>query len=428
MLDLEVASGSDQTFSHSDLRRTARTLPQLLSGTDLIFSGYSAVPNQDNMFAGSNFDYYDYDDFNVICRDFKIDGGIKPVKNEDIIRVRRLAGKALQAIFEELEFPPISNEEIESAVYANTSDDMPNRNRINDLKCANKLINGEINGLDIVKALYKKNFNDASNAIFNLLKQRCIGDYLQTSAVFDKNFNVISAINDKNDYTGPGTGYRISDDRWREIKSISQAIDTKKMYEEEDDSILSYDLQEAGIASKGKYEDEVVIGISAAFGDIIRKTILNIPHDKIMREIMAGIEEEGLKFRVVRILKSTDLGYIGLAAAKLSGSGIGIGIQSRGTCIIHQKDLFPLNNLELFPQAPLITLKIYRQIGRNAARYAKSVEVDPIFVENDPMARPKYQAIAAILHIKETRHMEVLQKEKGSSPIEINVVRKNRGI
>ena len=39
MLDLEVASANDQTFSHSDIRRTARTLMQMLPGTDFIFSG-----------------------------------------------------------------------------------------------------------------------------------------------------------------------------------------------------------------------------------------------------------------------------------------------------------------------------------------------------------------------------------------------------
>ncbi|MGB4314401.1 MAG: propanediol/glycerol family dehydratase large subunit, partial [bacterium] len=41
MLDLEVASGNDQTFSHSPFRRTARTMMQFLPGTDFIFSGYS---------------------------------------------------------------------------------------------------------------------------------------------------------------------------------------------------------------------------------------------------------------------------------------------------------------------------------------------------------------------------------------------------
>ena len=54
--DLEVASGNDQTFTHSPIRNTARMLMQFLPGTDLIFSGYSSVPNYDNMFAGSTHD------------------------------------------------------------------------------------------------------------------------------------------------------------------------------------------------------------------------------------------------------------------------------------------------------------------------------------------------------------------------------------
>ena len=68
LLDLEVASGNDQTFSHSDIRRTARLLMQFLPGTDFISSGYSATPNYDNMFAGSNFDADDFDDYNIIQR------------------------------------------------------------------------------------------------------------------------------------------------------------------------------------------------------------------------------------------------------------------------------------------------------------------------------------------------------------------------
>ena len=84
MLDIEVASANDQTFSHSDIRRTARTLMQMLPGTDFIFSGYSAVPNYDNMFAGSNFDAEDFDDYNILQRDLMVDGGLRPVSEEEI--------------------------------------------------------------------------------------------------------------------------------------------------------------------------------------------------------------------------------------------------------------------------------------------------------------------------------------------------------
>ena len=119
--------------------------------------------------------------------------------------------------------------------------------------------------------------------------------------------------------------------------------------------------------------------------------------------------------RVVKVLDTSDVGFMALQSAKLSGSGIGIGIQSKGTTVIHQKDLYPLTNLELFPQAPLMTLDTYRRIGRNAARYAKGEMVTPIESVNDPTVRAKYQVKAALMHIIET---EQLDPEKGMIPWE----------
>ena len=224
MLDLEVASANDQTFSHSDIRRTARTLMQMLPGTDFIFSGYSAVPNYDNMFAGSNFDAEDFDDYNVLQRDLKVDGGLRPVSEEETIAIRNKAAKAIQAVFMDLGFPAITDEEVEAATYAHGSKDMPARNVVEDLKAAEEMLKKRITGLDIVKALSRNGFDDVANNVLNMLKQRVTGDYLQTSAILDKNFDVISAVNDINNYMGPGTGYRISEERWEEIKNIPNII------------------------------------------------------------------------------------------------------------------------------------------------------------------------------------------------------------
>jgi propanediol dehydratase medium subunit len=102
--------------------------------------------------------------------------------------------------------------------------------------------------------------------------------------------------------------------------------------------------------------------------------------------------------------------FVAHDAAQMSGSGIAIGIQSKGTTVIHQKDLAPLSNLELFSQAPLIDLDTYRQIGKNAAKYAKGESPTPVPVRNDQMARPKYQAVAALLHIKETEYVQADKK------------------
>ena len=178
----------------------------------------------------------------------------------------------------------------------------------------------------------------------------------------------------------------------------------------------SMTLTEIGEARQGDTPDEVVMGIAPAFGASQRETINGLLHADVLREIAAGIEEEGLRYRLVRFRDVSDVNFIAQRAAKLSGSGIGIGLQSKGTAVIHQKDLVPLSNLELFSQAPLITLDIYRRIGKNAARYAKGQSPVPIEVANDCMVRPKYQARAAILHIKETEHVV-----EGAPPMELEV-------
>ena len=159
-------------------------------------------------------------------------------------------------------------------------------------------------------------------------------------------------------------------------------------------------------ARKGTDPKEVVIGVGAAFQKEITKTIGGIPLDDVLRNVKAGIEEEGMIPRVVKILDTSDVCFMALEAAKLSGSGIGVGIQSKGTTVIHQRDLYPLSNLELFPQAPLMTLETYRQIGQNAAKYVKGEQVVPVPCTNDPMSRPRYQVKAALMHIAETEQLD----------------------
>ena len=157
---------------------------------------------------------------------------------------------------------------------------------------------------------------------------------------------------------------------------------------------------------KGTDPNEVVVGIAAAFGKYQHENIVHVPHTQILREVLAGIEEEGCKWRVIRVYRTSDVSFVAHDAAEWSGSGIGIGIQSKGTTVIHQKDLPPLNNLELFPQCPLIDLETYRQIGKNAAMYAKGQSPTPVPMKNDQMARPAFQAVSALLHIKETEHTD----------------------
>ena len=222
---LECASSNDQSFSNSDMRRTARTMLQFLPGTDFIFSGYAAEPNYDNMFAGSNFDAEDFDDYNVLQRDMQVDGGLRPVTEEEVIRVRNKAGKAVQAVFANLGLTPVSDEQVEAVTYAHGSKDTLPRDVTADLIAAEEVLKQGITGVDVVRALAETGYQDVAESVLNMLKQRVVGDYMQTAAILDKNFNVLSGVNTPNDYMGPGTGYRVEGERWEEIKRIPHLID-----------------------------------------------------------------------------------------------------------------------------------------------------------------------------------------------------------
>ena len=115
------------------MRKTAKLMLQFLPGTDFITSGYSAMPKRDNLFGGGNFDAEDLDDWLVLQRDLQVDGGLVPVREDAVIAMRELAARALQAVYAELGFPPITDNEVAAAAVAHSSDDMPDRDVAADL-------------------------------------------------------------------------------------------------------------------------------------------------------------------------------------------------------------------------------------------------------------------------------------------------------
>ncbi|MBB3662390.1 MULTISPECIES: propanediol/glycerol family dehydratase large subunit [Prauserella salsuginis group] len=230
--DLECASGNDQSFSHSDMRRTARLLPQLLSGTDFVCSGYSAVPNYDNMFAGSNLDSTDYDDWNTIQRDLQVDGALRHVPEEELLAARSRAARALQAVFAQLGLPAITDKEVEAATYAHGSQDLPMRDVLEDLKAAQSVMDRGITGLDVIKALEASGYSDMARTLLSVLRHRVSGDLLHTSAILTPELETLSAVNDANDYAGPGSGYRPAGERWREMKRLRHVVSASNPEEE----------------------------------------------------------------------------------------------------------------------------------------------------------------------------------------------------
>ncbi|MYL12904.1 MAG: propanediol dehydratase, partial [Gammaproteobacteria bacterium] len=190
MLGLEVAAGNDALASHSSIRKTAKLMLQFIPGADFIFSGYSAIPKRDNLFGGGNFDAEDFDDYNVLQRDMQVDGGVRPISEDEALAIRRKAARAIQAVYAERGFPAISEAEIAAATVAHSSDDMPARDILPDLAAADVFLHGDADFVAVIRALQATGFADIAANILEMGRQRVAGDYLQPSAIFDADFRV----------------------------------------------------------------------------------------------------------------------------------------------------------------------------------------------------------------------------------------------
>ena len=400
-LDLEVASGNDAIASHSEIRKTAKLMGQFLPGTDFVTSGYSVMPRHDNTFGGGNFDADDIDEWLTIQRDWQVDAGIEPVAEDEVLRVRESAARAVQAVFAELGLPPVSDAEVEAATVGYDSSEMPDRDRAADVEAADDFLARGVSGLDIALALDRRGFGEVAEAIVSMQRQRISADYLQTAAVIDADGLVHSAVNDPNVYSGPGTGYRLEGERWRLLQSLPNVVDPAELLGSEADAEPV--VLEGEEAAKGADPEEVVVAVGPAFADTIRQTIADQSHRDVLEAICEGIRDVGAKPRLVRIRRTADVAFIAHAGAQLSGSGVALGIQSKGTAVIHRADLEPLDNLELFGMSPLYTLASYRAMGQNAAGYALGRRVGPVPTELDNFARAKLIVRTTLLHARETQ-------------------------
>ena len=375
---LESCSGNDSLMSESTMRRTSRTLPTLLSGSDFIFSGFGSIVSYDNMFGPSNFNADDLDDYLVMQRDWGVDGGLRSCDPTTLEAMRRQAAEATRAVFEYLGLADFDDEHVEAVVGAAGSKDLPDNDGVKVLSAARMIDQSGLTVLDVVTALAETGFTDLADRVLGMSRARVIGDYLQTAAIFDEEMNVLSALEDPNHYRGPGTGYRPTPERQAQIDTVRQARSVTDLVREQAAFAEPERLRVLGPSLVGADPREVVVGVSPAFGTKLFRTLSGMTIYDALEQILAGLEEEKCVPRLVRIADSIDLGSIGKSAAGLSGSGIGVGLQAKGTTLIHRRDLPPLANLELLSVAPLITAEMYRIIGINAGRHAKGATPSPM--------------------------------------------------
>jgi len=405
-LDLECASGNDARSSESEIRVGAKILPYLIAGSDLICSGFGSVLAYDNSFNPSLFNAEEMEDYLVLQRDFEADGGLTPLAEHRALDLRVRAVEAISAVLEELELGRPTQDMKNSVVMASGSADTRSYSPGEVAPISAAIQDREITVIDVIKALARRGFAPEAQNLLNVVKLRVSGDYLQTSAMV-RDGRVLSAINDPNDYQGPGSGYRMSETRRQDINDIRDILDQDVVLRAEAEHKGAESLRIAypvtGPAQQGGAADEVVIGISPAFGLNLFQTTAGHKLSQVLRVMVQGIESRGLRARVVRFRHTADTSFLGLSAARLSGSGIGIGIQAKGTAVIHSASRLPHNNLELFSNAPITGLEHYAGFGRNAAAYALGEAPEPVVVPTRGEAMgSRYHARVALIYAIET--------------------------
>lgn len=374
--NLEACTGNDALMSESDVRRTSRTLPILLAGSDYVCSGFGSIQRYDNMFGPSQWNAEDIDDWLAMQRDWGVDGGLRTAQPATLGALRRRAAEACRDVYRWLGLADFTDEHVDRAVDAVGSKDLGDPDPLVVLGAAQAVRSSGLGSLEVARALQECGYDEEAARLLDMLAARVHGDHLQTAAIFDERMHVLSLVTDPNDYAGPGTGYEPSAPRQAEIDAIRQARGVEDL--RADQSRWAGDQYSVvGPAGQGSDPRDVVVGLSPGVGRTVWRTLSGLTVIEVLRELLAGLEEEGCRARVVRVNATIDLGMVGLTAARLAGSGIGIGLQGKGTALIHRRDLPPLANLELYSMAPVITPDLYRLLGANAGRHAKGATPVP---------------------------------------------------
>src|SRR4051794_14829490 len=297
-LDLEVASGNDAIASHSEIRKTAKLMGQFLPGTDFVTSGYSVMPREDNTFGGGNYDADDLEEWMTMQRDWQVDAGIEPVGEEAVLAGREKGARAVQAVFARLGFPAGTGEGGAAATFGSSSRDVPDRDRAADVAAADRVMDGTVSALDVVRELDAAGFDDVAEAVLGMQRQRVSADYLQTSAVIAPDGTVHSAVSDPNEYEGPGTGYRLEGERWELLQQLPYVLDPAKTASSNGNMSTILTTHEATV---GDAADDVVVAVGPAFGDALGETINGLPHADVLRAVADGVREGGAAPRLVRV-------------------------------------------------------------------------------------------------------------------------------
>ena len=285
-LDLEVASGNDAIASHSEIRKTAKLMGQFLPGTDFVTSGYSVMPRYDNMFGGGNYDARDLDEWLTVQRDWQVDAGIEPLAEADAIAVRERAARAVQAVYEELGFPPITDEEVALAARCLDSRDLPDRDRAADVLAGDRVLAEGIGGLDVARALARRGFDDVGRR--RLRHAAAAGRRRLPPDLGDHRPRRPRRLGGQRPERLPWAGHRLPPGRGALGAPTPAAAHGRRDAARARHDNAGRRSRVAGPAERGSRQDEVVVAVGPAFGAALSETIGGLSHREVLEAICDG--------------------------------------------------------------------------------------------------------------------------------------------
>ncbi len=407
LLGLEVASGNDALASHSEIRKAAKLMLQFIPGHRLHHLGLRRDPAPGQHVRRRQLRRRASSTTGTSC---SATCGSTAASRRSPRSARSRCARAPRGRCRRCSgrsgFPPITDDEVAAATGAYGSEDMPDRDRVADIEAAQRLLHGPLTVLDVIAALDAGGFADVAANMLEMQRQRVIGDYLQPSAIFDADFRVRSALTDPNDYRGPGTGYRVDGERWAALQDLPQAWEPRTWI------AIARGRARGAVAGGGRAG---AAGHGRRSGDRRRPGVRRRahPHDRrprpprrAARDCRRAARTRAWRRASCACATPPTAHSSATPGRSSSGSGIAIGVQSKGTTVIHRRGLVPLENLELFAQAPNMDLATYRQIGRNAALHARGLPAAPIPVRSDNTARLRLIVQTTLLHRRETDLVE----------------------
>ena len=286
-LDLEVASGNDAIASHSEIRKTAKLMGQFLPGTDFVTSGYSVMPRHDNTFGGGNYDADDLDEWLTIQRDWQVDAGIEPVARTELLGSASGRLAPCRRSSQSSGCPPITEEEVALATTGYDARELPDRDRPRTSRRRTTARPRRLGARRRARARPPRVPRRRRGGVRHAAPARVAADYLQTSAVIGADGVVRSAVNDPNEYAGPGTGYRLDGERWELLQALPQVVappDAARRH-----GGRRSDRRRAWRRGAGDDPAEVVVAVGPAFADAIRRTIDDLDHRAVLDAVCEGI-------------------------------------------------------------------------------------------------------------------------------------------